>query len=242
MPLPGPRGPILTSASLICVDLLKIGDEVRTIESLGIDWLHIDLADDHFVPNLGLNFDLIQRLQETTSLALDVHLMLENVERSIERLLAIGVQWITFHVEATVDVTAMVEKIHAGGAHAGLIVAPHTPIESLWPYIRTADLFAVLCVEPGFAGRPLVPGSPERIRLLREHLDREGSTAHVAADGNVSFNHIPEMVRAGADVLVLGSSSLFRHGVSYEENMEQIRKTITPTSSQHPSIDIPGGV
>lgn len=210
----------------MCGDPLRFGEEVRALESLGIDWLHIDLADDHFAPNLGLSFDLIQCLRPVTSLALDVHLMLENVDRSVERLLGIGVGRITFHVETVVDVRATVEKIHAGGARAGLAIAPRTPIENLWAHVHAADMVAVLCVEPGFAGRCLVPGGLERIRLVREHLDHAGLAAHVMADGNVSLEHIPQMVRAGADVLVLGSSSLFRAGISYAESMDQIRKAI----------------
>lgn len=210
----------------MCGDPLKIGAEVRTLESLGIDWLHFDLADDHFVPNLGLSFDLIERLRSATSLPFDVHLMLENVGRSVERLLAIGVEWITFHIKTVANVSGMVDKIRAGGARAGLALAPGTSIHSLWPHIHTVDIFMILCVEPGFAGRSLVPGSLDRIRRVRERVEQEGSMAHVAADGNVSLDHIPEMVRAGADVLVLGSSSLFRPGLSYAENMDQIRKAI----------------
>ena len=201
--------------------------EVRRMESLGIDWLHFDLADDHFVSNLGLNFDLIQRLRPTTSLAFDVHLMLENVERSVERLSAIGVEYITFHVEAVANAPAVANKIHGGGARAGLAIGPHTPLDTLWPHIHTADLLVILCVEPGYAGRSLVPGSLERIRLVRDGLERQGSTAHIAADGNVSLNHIPDMVRAGADVLVLGSSSLFRRGRRYEDSMEEIRRVVS---------------
>lgn len=194
------------------------------MERLGIDRLHLDLADDHFVPNLGLSFDLVRDLSRFSSIPLDVHLMLENVDRAVDRLLEAGVEWITFHLEATAHIERLFERIHATGAYAGLAIAPGTPVGRVVSHVGAADLITVLCVEPGFPGGTLVPGSIERIRFVRQMVDTERASTYIAADGNVSLENIPAMVKAGADMLILGSSSLFRPNIPYEQSFDSIRK------------------
>ena len=215
------------SPSIMCADLCHLEDEVRELERLEVDFLHFDLMDAHFAPNMPLGLELIRRLRGLTDLAFDVHLMVENNELFIEWLADIGVQQVSVHAESARHLDRTLEVIRRGGMAAGVALNPATPLSVLDYVTEGMDFLMLMSVNPGFAGQKLVPSAMGKIRDSRVWLENRGIDLPIEVDGNVSFSNIPRMVAAGADVLVAGTSSLFHPGRSREENMRDLRSAIS---------------
>ncbi|HLI47087.1 MAG TPA: ribulose-phosphate 3-epimerase [Chthonomonas sp.] len=226
-PLPTPSRPVRIAPSMMCADQAHLADEVRELEMLGVDWLHMDIMDTHFVPNMPLGLTTLEHLRALTRLSFDVHLMVEHNELFIERLAKIGVQSISVHAESTRHLDRVLSLIRAHGIQAGVALNPATPLSAL-EYVRELiDFVLIMTVNPGFAGQVLTTSAIRKISDCRRWLDERGfSQLPIQVDGNVSFANIPRMVAAGADILVVGSSSLFAPDRPRLENMRRIEQAI----------------
>lgn len=202
--------PVRFSASLMCADQLNLEAHIRQLEALGIHYFHVDLMDAHFTPNMPLGLVVLEQLRERTHLPFDVHLMVEDNDFFIRKVLPLGVQMISVHTESSRHLDRTLSLIREGGAMAGVALNPATPLIVLDYVLHKVDFVLLMGVNPGFAGQQLVPITLRKIADCRRFLDERGFThIPIQVDGNVSFENIPKMVAAGADILVLGSSSLY---------------------------------
>ncbi|CEK18095.1 ribulose-phosphate 3-epimerase [Chthonomonas calidirosea] len=224
---PTPSRTVRVAPSMMCADQAHLADEVRELEMLGVDWLHMDIMDTHFVPNMPLGLTTVEHLRSLTRLPFDVHLMVEHNELFIERLAKIGVQSISVHAESTRHLDRVLSLIRAHGIQAGVALNPATPLSAL-EYVRELiDFVLIMTVNPGFAGQLLTASAIRKIEDCRRWLDERGlSQLPIQVDGNVSFTNIARMVAAGADILVVGSSSLFASERPRLENMRRIEQAI----------------
>ncbi len=196
-------GGILLAPSILSADFANLGREVADVEKLGADWVHVDVMDNHFVPNLTLGAPIVASLRKATTLPLDCHLMVENPEKLIPDFLKAGADGITIHVESTHDVNACLRAIRAGGARAGITLRPGTPLEELMPFLGEVDLVLVMTVEPGFGGQSFMSDQVAKIRTLREAIGRRGLKVLIQVDGGVNAETRSEV--DGADCIVAGS-------------------------------------
>jgi ribulose-phosphate 3-epimerase len=221
-----PARPVKVAPSLMCADLGHMEQAVRQLEAAGADMLHIDLADGHFVPNLLLGPDAVRWLRPRTGLPIDVHLMVESPERYVEAMGAIGVDWLSVHAEACPHLDRVLGQIREHGMKAGVALNPATSLSALEYLLERLDFVLLMTVNPGFAGQKLVPSAIRRIRDCRAMLDGREREVPITVDGNVSFQHIPQMVAAGAGILVAGTSSWFDRGASLAANVQRTKEAI----------------
>jgi len=202
--------PIKVAPSVMCGELGRLEQSVRRLEEAGADMLHVDMADGHFVPNLLLGLDTVCVLRRITTLPLDVHLMVDNPDQYIEPLARCGADQVAVHAEVCVHLDRTLAEIRKRGMRAGVALNPATPLAVL-EYVRPRlDFVLLMTVNPGFAGQPLAAGAIRKIADCRRLLGQDDAAGvPIAVDGNVSFQNIPRMVAAGADVLVAGTSSWF---------------------------------
>jgi len=215
--------------SILSADFARLGEEVRAAEAAGADWIHVDVMDGHFVPNLTLGPALTEAVRRSTSLPVDVHLMIESPERLIDAFAAAGAHRITVHQETCPHLHRVVDQIRRLGALPGVAINPATPVELLRDILPDLDLVLVMSVNPGFGGQRFIPGSLARVARLRalvEELRPEGGVA-LQVDGGVDAGNIGDLVRAGADVLVAGSS-VYGHPEGVAAGMAALRARVTP--------------
>ena len=192
--------------SLLSADFARLADALAMAEEGGADLVHVDVMDGHFVPNLTIGPPVVKALKRATRLPLDVHLMIEKPEETLDRYLDAGGDWISVHVEATRHLQRCLERIRRGGAKAGAAVNPGTPVGALAAAWGDLDLALVMSVNPGFGGQAFLPGSLARIRRAREAAAEAGSRAVIEVDGGVDAGNAAELVEAGAEILVAGTA------------------------------------
>ena len=217
---------VQVSPSIMCADLCHLESSVRQIERCGADMLHFDIMDAHFTPNMPLGLLTLEQLRPRTLLPFDVHLMVENNDFFVDALARIGVQSVSVHYESAVHLDRTLVNIRSHGIRAGVALNPGTPLTVLDYLIERLDFVLLMTVNPGFAGQALVPSAIRKIRDCSALLAQHGTSIPVEVDGNVSLENIPDMVAAGASILVAGSSSLFRSEGSLQENMHAARRAI----------------
>ena len=193
---------IKIAPSILAADPLNLERDVRKAEKAGCDWIHVDVMDAHFVPNLAYSPDVVRRLKEVTSLPLDVHLMMDHPEKLTDVFLEAGADSLTIHAEAEADVNALLERIREKGRLPGIAIRPHTPLEKALPYLEKACLVLAMTVEPGFGGQKLEPEVVDKIRAIRD----SGYQGYIEADGGIREDNIRMLVENGLTVAVMGTA------------------------------------
>ncbi|MFZ1104915.1 MAG: ribulose-phosphate 3-epimerase [Hyphomicrobiaceae bacterium] len=210
---------ILIAPSILSADFARLGEEVRAIDQAGCDWVHVDVMDGHFVPNITIGPGVVKAIRPHTSKPLDVHLMIAPADPYIEAFAAAGADIITVHQEAGPHLDRSLEMIRALGKKAGVSLNPHTPESAIEYVLDRLDLILVMTVNPGFGGQAFIPAMTEKMRRLRAMIGSR--PIHLEVDGGVSPDTAPVCTAAGANVLVAGSA-VFKDG-AYARNIAAIR-------------------
>ena len=197
---------IKISPSILASDFSRLGQEVSAMEAAGVDMVHIDVMDGHFVPNISFGMPVIKSLRPVTNLIFDVHLMISDPLRYLGDFAKAGADMITFHLESDSDVKATVDEIHRLGKKAGISIKPGTPAEALLPYMKDIEMALVMTVEPGFGGQKFMPDMMEKLRILRAYCQENGLDVDLQVDGGIDLKTAPIAVENGANVLVAGSA------------------------------------
>ncbi len=214
----------MLSASLMCADLINLNSAVKQLEYAQIDYLHIDIMDGAFVPNITLGFDFINTVKKATDIPLDIHLMVNEPGRFIDRMDLSSEDIVCVHYESDVHIHRTLEMIKNKGCKAGLAINPQTPIESIRYLTEYIDMLLVMTVSPGFAGQKLFAGAERKVKDARIFLDSEGlSSTPIEVDGNISLENGKKLSACGAEIFVLGTSSLFLKDKTIAEAADDFR-------------------
>lgn len=192
--------------SMLACDFAEMGAAVRAIDTAGADAVHLDVMDGLFVPNISFGLPVIAALRPHTKLPFDVHLMIDEPIRYIERFRDAGADWITVHYEACADIKATLSAIRELGCRAGLSIKPNTAAEEVYPLLPYCDMVLVMTVEPGFGGQPLIPACIDKLSALKKEIVKQGVSVYLEVDGGINEATARDAVAAGADILVAGSS------------------------------------
>ena len=195
----------IISPSLLAADFTDLRHEVEMINKSDADWLHLDIMDGTFVPNISFGFPVIDAVAKICKKPLDVHFMIEHPERYVQRTAKTGAMMMNVHYEACVHLHRTVQEIHDAGMKAGVTLNPSTPVCLLEDILNDVDMVLLMSVNPGFGGQKFIEGTIDKLRALREMMDRKNSRALIQIDGGVQAETAPRLVEAGADVLVSGS-------------------------------------
>ncbi|HEX15590.1 MAG: ribulose-phosphate 3-epimerase [Deltaproteobacteria bacterium] len=192
--------------SILSADLANLASEVQEVAEAGADWIHVDVMDGHFVPNITVGIPVVKSLRNITSLPLDVHLMIENPEAYVSDFARAGADLLTVHVEACPHLHRVVSQIKELGVRAGVALNPATPLSSLEEIVEEVDMVLVMSVNPGFGGQEFIPQSLDKIRRLKRWLEQRGlERIEIEVDGGIKVDNAAQVARAGADILVSGS-------------------------------------
>jgi ribulose-phosphate 3-epimerase len=215
--------PTRIAPSVLAADFARLGDEIRAIDNAGADYIHIDVMDGHFVPNLTIGPDVVKALRPHTKLPFDVHLMIAPTDPLIPRFADAGADILSVHPEAGPHLHRTLQLIKSLGKKAGVVLNPATPVSAVEPVIGEVDLILVMTVNPGFGGQAFLDGPLEKIRALRKLIDRAGRPIDLEVDGGINEATAASAVKAGADVLVAGTATFGGGPQAYAANIRRLR-------------------
>ena len=195
----------IVSPSLLSADFLHLEDDVKMINESDAQWIHLDVMDGTFVPNISFGFPVMEAVAKVCTKKLDVHYMIDKPERYIQQTAKLGAMMMNVHIEATTHLHRTIQEIHNAGMKAGVTLNPSTPISTLEDIICDADMVLLMSVNPGFGGQKFIENTINKVKRLRKLIDESGSKALIQIDGGVQAETAPRLVTAGADVLVSGS-------------------------------------
>lgn len=210
----------------MCVDWMNVKSQIQELEYAKLDYLHIDVVDGNFAPDFTMGSSIINTVKENTTLPFDYHIMAEEPSRLFNSFNVNRSDFFTIHQETSRNLHRDIVRIKKEISKVGVALSPGTPIESLEYILEDVDLVVLMTVNPGYKGQPLVPQVLKKVKKLRKIIDDYNYSTKISVDGNVSFDNIPEMVASGADLLVLGTSGLFRKDYSIPECMNMIHAAI----------------
>jgi len=214
---------IKLAPSILSADFACLGEQVAEVTRAGADYIHVDVMDGHFVPNITIGAPVVAAIRPLTSLPLDIHLMIEHPERFISEFVHAGADIITVHVEACPHLHGAIELIKKLGARAGVSLNPATPIGAVEEFLHHVDLVLIMSVNPGFGGQSFIPETLPRIANMRKILDDRGLSAELEVDGGINADNAPDIVKAGANVLVAGNS-VFRAEEGIRQALQRLRE------------------
>ena len=197
---------MILSPSLLSADVGNLAAELSALEAAGLRWVHWDVMDGRFVPNITFGQHVIRQLRKRSGLFFDVHLMIEKPERYVEEFAACGADLVNFHLEATEDVKGCIDKIRATGKKVGITIKPATPAEAVEPYLELVDLVLVMTVEPGFGGQKLIPECLDKVQVIRKMINDKGLSTDLEVDGGINLDNVAFAMEKGANVIVAGSA------------------------------------
>jgi len=211
--------------SILSADFSRLGEEVRRVEEAGADWIHVDVMDGAFVPNITVGPFILEAVRKVTALPLDVHLMIERPEQYISEFADAGTDIITVHFEACTHLHRTIQAIKEKGKKAGVSVNPATPLVSIKYVLGDIDLLLIMSVNPGFGGQRFIPSALEKIKKARQMVDKIGANVSIEVDGGVKLENIGEVASAGADIFVSGSGVFGTK--DYTETIQEMKRIIT---------------
>ena len=211
----------ILSPSILSCDYMNMQRDFEYCKACGVKWLHVDIMDGHFVPNITMGPDQVAQLRKSVDLPFDVHLMITHPLDYIERFAKAGADTITVHVECDDDTDACLDLIEKLGCHPAVVISPETPVDAVKPYLDRVDMVLVMGVHPGFGGQSYIPETTERLKAIRGMIDASGRDIRLEVDGGVNFDTLPEILEAGADTIVSGSC-LFKGDI--QANIEKFKQ------------------
>lgn len=214
---------IKISPSILSCDFSEIGKEIEKLNHSGADLIHVDVMDGHFVPNLTFGPPVIKKIRKCSDLPFDVHLMISPVEKYIKDYAEAGADIITFHPEATEDIGKTIEVIRSYKKKVGISLNPETPSSVIENYLKEIDLILIMSVNPGFAGQKFMPEVLGKVKFFRSKIDNEKLNVDIEIDGGIDFETAPLAIKAGANILVSGTT-IFKGGNNISENIKNLRK------------------
>jgi ribulose-phosphate 3-epimerase len=213
------------STSILSADFTRLGEEIAACESAGADWIHVDVMDGHFAPNITMGPVIVEACRRATQLPLDVHLMIEKPERYIEAFAQAGASGLTVHVETRPDLSATLKQIKSLGCTAGVALNPATPVEEIEPFLAEADLVLVMSVNPGYSGQSFMPETLAKVADIRRQLDALGSSSWLEVDGGIDVETLPLMKEAGATAFV-AATAVFKHPQGAQAGVRSLRSLL----------------
>ena len=214
---------IKISPSILSADFSKLGSEIQDLEKAGADFIHIDVMDGHFVPNITIGPDVIYKLRKYSSLPFDVHLMISPVHKFIKNFAEAGADIITIHPEATDNLVDSIKKIKSFNKKAGVSLNPETPINKVVPLLNLIDLVLVMSVNPGFGGQKFIESSLEKVKELRKEIDNKKLKVQIEIDGGINFINSKMAKKAGVNILVSGNTIFKENDGNFKKNIQLLR-------------------
>ena len=214
---------IKISPSILSADFSKLGSEIQNLEKAKADLIHIDVMDGHFVPNITIGPEVINKLRKYTSLPFDVHLMISPVHDFIKNFAEAGADIITIHPEATNNLVSSIQKIKSFNKKVGVSLNPETSVKKVLPVLKLIDLVLVMSVNPGFGGQKFIKDTLEKVKILRKEIDIKKLKTQIEIDGGINFENAIMAKKAGVDILVSGTTIFKENGGNLEKNIQLLR-------------------
>ena len=214
---------IKVSPSILASDFSKLGDEVAALAKAGADYIHVDVMDGHFVPNISMGPSIVKSVRGKTSIPFDVHLMIDPIEPYIDDFIKAGADIISIHPEANDNIEKCIDKIKSNNVKAGLAINPDTNWEVVIPFLDKLDIIVVMSVHPGFGGQKFISSTLEKLKLLRKKIDETHPHIELEIDCGVNFDNIDSILKAGANVIVAGTTTFTGGEKEYANNISKLR-------------------
>ena len=215
----------LIAPSILSADFARLGEEIKAVEAAGADWIHVDVMDGHFVPNITIGPLIVEAVRSVTSLPIDVHLMIENPDNYIPAFAKAGASWISVQIETSVHLNRSVQLIRECGAKPGIVLNPSTPIQTLECIMEDVDFVLIMSVNPGFGGQAFITNSLDKIKALRQMIRSKSLNTLIQVDGGINEKTIADVAAAGTDIFVAGSA-IFGSD-DYQKTINSFREKIT---------------